>query len=46
MKKLTARATGPAALTLRWVPVTKDGRTRMEMRWSAPAPVRRSASAA
>ena len=46
MKKLTARATGPAALTLRWVPVTKDGRTRMEMRWSAPPSVRRTATVA
>jgi hypothetical protein len=26
---------------MRWVPVTTDGRTRMEMRWSAPATIQR-----
>ncbi|GAA4124995.1 hypothetical protein GCM10022415_31590 [Knoellia locipacati] len=41
MKKVSTTATGPACLTMRWVPVTVDGRTRMEMRWSAPAIVRR-----
>ena len=42
MKKVATTATGPACLTMRWVPVpTKDGRTRMEMRWSAPATVPR-----
>ena len=41
MKKVATTATGPACLTMRWVPVTTDGRTRMEMRWSAPATVRR-----
>jgi len=42
MKKVVTTATGPACLTMRWVPVTtKDGRTRMEMRWSAPASVQR-----
>lgn len=42
MKKVTTTVTGPACLTMRWVPVTKDGRTQMEMRWSAPAKVRRA----
>ncbi|CAN7390299.1 hypothetical protein [Knoellia sp. LjRoot47] len=41
MKKVATTATGPACLTMRWVPVTVDGRTRMEMRWSAPAVVQR-----
>lgn len=42
MKKVATTATGPACLTMRWVPVpTKDGRTRMEMRWSAPPAVPR-----
>lgn len=41
MKKVATTATGPACLTMRWVPVTRDGRTQMEMRWSAPAVVRR-----
>jgi hypothetical protein len=41
MKKVTTTTTGPACLTLRWVPVTTEGRTRMEMRWSAPPSVRR-----
>ena len=41
MKKATTTTTGPAGLTMRWVPVTTDGRIRMEMRWSAPRPVRR-----
>lgn len=41
MKKVATTVTGPACLTMRWVPVTRDGRTRMEMRWSAPATVRR-----
>ncbi|MEO5609108.1 MAG: hypothetical protein ABIQ61_12570 [Ornithinibacter sp.] len=41
MKKAgsTTHANG---LVLRWVPVTSaDGRTRMEMRWSAPPAVLR-----
>ena len=46
MKKDVTTATGPACLTLRWVPVTRDGRTRMEMRWAAPTAVPRSTSAA
>jgi hypothetical protein len=34
----TARAVEPAALVMRWVPVTDEaGRTRMEARWQ-PAP--------
>ncbi len=41
MKKVARTTTGPACLTMRWVPVTRDGRTRMEMRWSAPATVLR-----
>lgn len=41
MKKVATTVTGPACLTMRWVPVTKDGQTRMEMRWSAPATVNR-----
>ena len=41
MKKVATTVTGPACLTMRWVPVTKDGRTQMEMRWSAPATVTR-----
>ena len=41
MKKVARTTTGPASLTMRWVPVTTDGRTRMEMRWSAPATVLR-----
>ncbi|WP_200942497.1 hypothetical protein [Knoellia sp. Soil729] len=47
MKKVTTTTTGPACLTLRWTPVTQeDGRIRMEMRWSAPTPVRRVARVA
>ena len=42
MKKVVTTATGPACLTLRWVPVLRDGRTRMEMRWAAPAVVPRA----
>lgn len=41
MKKVARTATGPACLSMRWVQVTTDGRTRMEMRWSAPSPVLR-----
>ena len=41
MKKVAKTVTGPACLTMRWVPVTTDGRTRMEMRWSAPPSVQR-----
>jgi len=44
MKKATTTATGPACLTMRWVPVTTDGRARMEMRWSAPPTVHRIAA--
>lgn len=43
MKKVVTTATGPACLTLRWVPVTREGRTRLEMRWSAPTVVPRAA---
>ena len=46
MKKVVTTATGSACLTLRWVPVPRDGRTHMEMRWTAPTPVPRTASAA
>lgn len=42
MKKVVTATTGPACLTMRWVPVTRDGRTRMEMRWVAPPTVPRS----
>ena len=45
MKKVVTTTTGPAGLTLRWVPVTDEGRTRMEMRWVAPAVVPRRARA-
>ena len=42
-KTVDTRSTGPAALTMRWVPVTHaDGRTRIEMRWSAPPAIRRA----
>ncbi|WP_404381905.1 hypothetical protein LL946_14675 [Knoellia locipacati] len=41
MKKVATTTTGPACLMMRWVPVTRDGRTRLEMRWSAPATVLR-----
>ena len=46
MKKVVTTATGPACLTLRWVRVTRDGRTRMEMRWSAPPSVTRASQVA
>ncbi len=38
--------TNANGLTMRWVPVTTDGRTRMEMRWSAPAALRKQHRAA
>lgn len=43
MKKVQPRTLGPAGLKVTWVPVTVKGRTRMEMRWSAPQPLRRTA---
>ena len=46
MKKVVTTATGPACLTLRWVPVTREGRTHLEMRWTAPAVVPRTTRAA
>ncbi|MEO6021383.1 MAG: hypothetical protein ABIP45_14155 [Knoellia sp.] len=46
MKKVARTVTGPACLTMHWVPVIRDGRTRMEMRWSAPATVHRIAKVA
>ena len=42
MKKVVTTTTGPECLTLRWLPVTRDGRTCMEMRWAAPTPVPRT----
>lgn len=45
MKKATTRTT-PTGLAARWVPVTTaDGRTRMEMRWSAPTVLRKHTAA-
>ncbi len=45
MEKKTT-VTGPAALSLSWVPVTSpDGRTRMEMRWHAPTRVLKAPAA-
>jgi hypothetical protein len=45
MKRVATTTTG-TGLALRWVPVlTADGRTRMEMRWTAPPTVRRQKSA-
>lgn len=47
MKKVEKKVLGPAALTLRWVPVTTaDGRTRMEMSWTAPQLLRKASRAA
>lgn len=46
MKKVVTTATGPACLTLRWVRVTREGRTHLEMRWRAPAVVPRKTHAA
>jgi hypothetical protein len=41
MKKAATRTTH-TGLAVRWVPVVStDGRTRMEMRWSAPAALRK-----
>ncbi len=40
MKK-QAHTTTRTGLSMRWVPVTTDGRVRMEMRWSAPPTVSR-----
>ncbi|WP_200934543.1 hypothetical protein [Nostocoides sp. Soil756] len=45
MKKATSTTT-TTGLSARWVPVrTDDGRTRMEMRWSAPTVLRRHRAA-
>jgi hypothetical protein len=45
MKKATTTTT-PTGLAARWVPVqTPDGRTRMEMRWTAPSVIRRHTAA-
>lgn len=43
MKKVRAKRLGPAALRLTWVPITQDGSVRMEMRWSAPKRLAKSA---
>ena len=46
MKKKVAPTSNPNGLSVRWAPVpTADGRVRMEMRWSAPPTLRRTASA-
>jgi hypothetical protein len=46
MKKVEKKVLGPGALTLRWVPVTTpDGRTRMEMAWTAPQVLRKASAA-
>lgn len=45
MKKATTRTTD-TGLAVRWVPVVgSDGRTRMEMRWSAPVTLRKRTAA-
>jgi hypothetical protein len=45
MKRVATTTTG-TGLALRWVPVlAADGRTRMEMRWTAPPSVTRRRSA-
>ena len=45
MKKVATRSTH-TGLAVRWVPVVgSDGRTRMEMRWSAPATLLRRPAA-
>jgi hypothetical protein len=45
VKKATTRTTD-TGLAVRWVPVVgSDGRTRMEMRWSAPTTLRRRTAA-
>ncbi len=45
MKKVAARTTD-TGLAVRWVPVVgSDGRTRMEMRWSAPVTLRKRTAA-
>ncbi|GIL35795.1 hypothetical protein KMZ32_09380 [Phycicoccus sp. MAQZ13P-2] len=45
MKKVTT-TTSRTGLAVRWVPVTDaEGRTRMEMRWSAPHQLRPRAAA-
>lgn len=41
MKKV-AKTTTRSGLAMRWVPVTTDGRVRMEMRWTAPHTLRRA----
>jgi hypothetical protein len=44
MKKNTTLS--PTGLTMRWVPVQQaDGRVRMEIRWSAPAVIRKASAA-
>ena len=43
MKKATTSTTR-TGLSMRWVPVTTDGRVRMEMRWTAPPTLLRRAS--
>lgn len=47
MRRPATVHTGPGALTMRWVTVLDEatGRTRMEMRWSAPRPVTRITAA-
>jgi hypothetical protein len=45
MKKV-ATTTTRSGLAVRWVPVVSaDGRTRMEMRWSAPPLLRKQSAA-
>ncbi|CCH70927.1 MAG TPA: hypothetical protein PLP55_13570 [Phycicoccus elongatus] len=45
MKKAT-EPMGPAALRMKWVPVTlPDGRSRMEMRWKAPRKIQKATAA-
>jgi len=45
VKKAATRTTD-TGLAVRWVPVVgRDGRTRMEMRWSAPLTLRKRAAA-
>lgn len=39
MKKART-TTARSGLSMRWVPVTTDGRVRMEMRWTAPPAIR------
>ena len=44
MKK-QAHTTTRTGLSMRWVPVTTDGRVRMEMRWTAPHTLRKRPAA-